>query len=65
MTFGSLFTGIGGLEPLYGEGRWEVGPSVFRMAERVSGRLDRFKAIGNAVVPDCAEWIGRRIQEVN
>jgi site-specific DNA-cytosine methylase len=29
----------------------------------MSGRTKRLKALGNAVVPDCAEWIGLRILE--
>lgn len=33
------------------------------MGDGVSGRLDRTGAIGNAVVPQVAEWIGRRIIE--
>jgi site-specific DNA-cytosine methylase len=31
----------------------------------MSGRTKRLKALGNAVVPDCAEWIARRILEAD
>lgn len=30
----------------------------------MSDRTKRLKALGNAVVPQCAEWIGRRIMEM-
>lgn len=47
--------------PLHGAGWWEIGPEVFRMANGVRNRMDRIKSLGNAVVPQVAEWIGRRI----
>jgi DNA (cytosine-5)-methyltransferase 1 len=33
------------------------------MAHGVSARVDRLKGLGNAIVPQIAEWIGRRIIE--
>lgn len=45
-----------------GSGAWEVGPTIFRMAHGVPNRLDRFKGIGNAIVPQIAEWIAERIK---
>ena len=36
---------------------------VSRMANGISDRTYRIRAIGNAVVPQVAEWIGRRIME--
>lgn len=47
--------------PLHGEGWWETGPSIYRMAHGVPRRMDRLKSIGNAVVPQIAEWIARVI----
>lgn len=43
---------------------WLAEPSVGRMAPRVPNRVDRIRGIGNSVVPQVAEWIGRRLMEV-
>jgi DNA (cytosine-5)-methyltransferase 1 len=40
---------------------WSVEPSVGRVAHGVSGRVDRLKQLGNAVVPQIPELIGRAI----
>jgi DNA (cytosine-5)-methyltransferase 1 len=40
---------------------WEVEPNVGRVANGVSGRVDRLKQLGNAVVPQIPELIGRAI----
>ena len=40
---------------------WTIEPDVGRVAHGVPSRVDRLKALGNAVVPQCAEYIGRRI----
>ncbi len=54
-----LITGCGGVS-----GRnWEIEPSVGRVANGVPNRLDRLKALGNAVVPQIPELIGRWIYE--
>jgi len=54
-----LITGCGGVS-----GRnWEIEPSVGRVANGVPNRLDRLKALGNAVVPQIPELIGRWINE--
>jgi hypothetical protein len=42
---------------------WAVEPDVGRVAHGVPARLDRLSALGNAVVPQVAELIGRRILE--
>lgn len=40
---------------------WAVEPSVGRVAHGIPNRLDRLKALGNAVVPQIPELIGRAI----
>lgn len=41
---------------------WSANPAdVVGMANGVSNRVDRLRALGNAVVPQCAEVIGRAI----
>jgi DNA (cytosine-5)-methyltransferase 1 len=42
---------------------WTVEPDVGRVANGVPSRMDRLKCLGNAVVPQVAEWIGKRIME--
>ena len=40
---------------------WTVEPRVVRMVYGVPHRVDRLAALGRAVVPQVAEWIGKRI----
>jgi len=43
---------------------WEGFPTqsfVCRRNDGVPNRVDRLKALGNAVVPQCAEWVGQQI----
>jgi DNA (cytosine-5)-methyltransferase 1 len=42
-------------------GWWAVEPDVVRMVSGVPKRVDRIRALGNAVVPQVAEHIGRMI----
>ena len=42
---------------------WTVEPNVGRVAHGIPKRVDRLRGLGNAVVPQVAEWIGRRIME--
>ena len=48
---------------------WPPGPSkiarIPRMAHGIPNRVDRVIALGNAIVPQVAEWLGRRIVEAN
>jgi len=44
-----------------GEGIWATEPDVGRVAHGVPNRVDRIRCLGNAVVPQVAEFIGRRI----
>ena len=45
------------------ENWWSIEPRVGRVAHGVSGRVDRLKQLGNAVVPQIPELIGRAILE--
>jgi len=47
--------------PRGGTSHWQVEPNVGRMAHGIPATMDRLKGLGNAVVPQVAEWIGRRI----
>ncbi len=42
-------------------GWWDAEPDVGRVAHGIPHRMDRLRALGNAVVPQVVEWIGRRI----
>lgn len=46
--------------PIYGRG-WAAKPNVGRVANGVPGRVDRLRGLGNAVVPQIPELIGRAI----
>jgi DNA (cytosine-5)-methyltransferase 1 len=40
---------------------WQVEPDVGRVADGIPARLDRLRGLGNAVVPQVAEYIGRLV----
>jgi len=44
---------------------WATEPDVGRVANGVPRRVDRLKGLGNAVVPQVAEFIGRMIMDYN
>ncbi len=44
-------------------GWWFSEPGLDRVVDGVADRVDRLRAIGNGVVPQVAEWIGRRLLE--
>jgi DNA (cytosine-5)-methyltransferase 1 len=44
--------------------QWATEPDVGRVAYGVPARVDRLRGLGNAVVPQVAEWIGRRVVDV-
>ncbi len=46
-------------------GQWAVEPDVGRVAHGVPKRVDRLRALGNAVVPQVAELVGRRLMELD
>lgn len=49
----------------YPRGYWAFEPNMGRVAYGVPSRVDRLRAIGNAVVPQVAEWIGKRILAIH
>jgi DNA (cytosine-5)-methyltransferase 1 len=44
-----------------GSGWWSTEPNVGRVADGIPHRVDRLRSLGNAVVPQVVEFIGRRI----
>lgn len=42
---------------------WSFVPKGLRVAHGIPSRVDRLRCLGNAVVPQVAEWIGGRILE--
>ena len=42
---------------------WLPEPNVGRVAHGIPARVDRLRGLGNAIVPQIAEWIARRILE--
>lgn len=42
---------------------WLAEPAVGRVANGIPARVDRLRGLGNAVVPQVAEWLGRRLME--
>lgn len=51
--------------PKSGRGaRWEPEPGVGRVAHGIPRRVDRLRALGNAVVPQIPEILGRAIMEI-
>lgn len=67
---GELF-GCSGLSTLWNQKRasdWGgigLKSSVCRMDDGVSDRVDRVRALGNAIVPQCSELVGHKIQQSN
>ena len=43
---------------------WAVEPAVGRVAHGIPRRVDRLRGLGNAVVPQVAEVVGRRVMEI-
>lgn len=46
-----------------GREQWSTEPAVGRVANGVPSRVDRLRGLGNAVVPQVAQWIGERLVE--
>jgi DNA (cytosine-5)-methyltransferase 1 len=47
-----------------GENSWKAEPAVGRVANGIPRRVDRLRSLGNAVVPQIPEMIGRAIMEI-
>ena len=60
-VFAGNNVGRSGVECRPNDGWWEIEPNVGRVADGVSSRLDRLRGLGNAVVPQVAEYIGRLV----
>ena len=54
-------SGRGRGDGAHADSHWTTEPDVGRVANGVPHRVDRLKGLGNAIVPQCAEWIGRRL----
>ena len=44
---------------------WSIEPDVGRVAHGIPKRVDRIRGLGNAIVPQIAEQIGRVIKEID
>ena len=44
---------------------WTIEPDVGRVAHGIPSRVDRLRSLGNAIVPQVAEFIAQRIMEVS
>ena len=72
---GRVFPGVYRQEKITGEKRsgggcggwssrqWNTEPDVGRVAHGIPARVDRLKGLGNAIVPQIAEWIAQQIIE--
>ena len=38
---------------------WAVEPDIRRVVDGIPGQLDRLRALGNAIVPQCAQFVGQ------
>jgi DNA (cytosine-5)-methyltransferase 1 len=62
----ALHEEVAGLRPVArGDGHWRTpAPGVLRVADGLPGEMDRLRTLGNAVVPQVAEWLGQRLLAV-
>jgi DNA (cytosine-5)-methyltransferase 1 len=59
---------VAGKTPFNGDAsrtQWRVEPNLGRVAHGVPARVDRLKGLGNAIVPQIAEWIAHRIADAD
>lgn len=43
------------------QSHWSVEPAICRVVNGVSNRAHRLRALGNAIVPQCSQWIGEQV----
>ena len=58
--------GSGENDGVYSKNYWQEGPiesPLCSLDDGISNRMARLKALGNAIVPQCSEWIGKRLIE--
>lgn len=55
------YSGVG----IRGQRLWPAEPNVDRVADGIPGRVDRIRSLGNAVVPQVAEFFGYLIKEAS
>jgi DNA (cytosine-5)-methyltransferase 1 len=48
---------------IFGGGWWSIEPDVGRVAHGIPSRMDRLRALGGAVLPQVAEFVGKKIME--
>lgn len=56
--------GFDGSGAFSGAGWWDIEPAVGRVADGIPARVDRLKCLGNAVVPQIPEEIGKAIMQI-
>jgi DNA (cytosine-5)-methyltransferase 1 len=44
-----------------GKSYWSSSPSICGVDDGIPYRVDRLRALGNAIVPQCSEWVGHQI----
>jgi DNA (cytosine-5)-methyltransferase 1 len=54
---------LDGVQGYGADGSWNVEPGVDRVVDGLPFGVDRNRGLGNAVVPQVAEWLGERIME--
>ena len=63
-SFGSIHEKVESIQSLSRHDKWLFPPGIVGMDDGVSSRMDRLKCLGNAIVPQIAEILFRRIKEL-